>query len=139
MKFNVDDIQPVNKYTVQELLDGIADHFGSIRRFNLIAGRTEFDLYYLRKREFKNQNRMKEIKSRILADVKKLKDEALWLSDKDLMLIQHAIWNKYRTVSNFCRKNPEFTDSWISRLLHGEFKKITIKVKNLLNLLELEI
>jgi hypothetical protein len=125
--------------SIDEILKTIVDHFGSIRRFNLLAGRSEFDLYYLKKQEIKKQGKLRDVKLRIIADFEKYKNESLFLKPNDLELIQSAIFTNYRTPANFCRKNPQFTQPWISRLLHGEYTKVTKKIKELFVLLELDI
>lgn len=124
--------------SIEIILNAIQEKFGSLRRFNLMAGRPEFDLYYWKKKPFKNQGRFKDLKARVIEDFEKLKNEHLYLTNNDLDMIQTAIWNTSRTVTAFCDKYPEFANSWISRLLSGEFRKVTKKIKRLLYILELE-
>jgi hypothetical protein len=133
MKTNLDQ-----NSSVDQILFFLKENFGSVRRFNLLAGRPEFDLYYLKKGPFKRQGKLKQIRERVYSDIERLKDTKSFISASDRDLVQSIIWAKYRTASAFCERFPEFTSPWLSRFLNGQFKRFTKKIARLFAVLEID-
>jgi len=131
------ELRPMNSYTLPELVSLIQTKYGSIRRFNMIAGRPDHDIYYLKK--FNPQDpTLKRIKQGIYDDMVKHWDVATTLTKKDVSLMQLVIADKFGTIRNFCRKYPDFNPYYVSRVFNGKFKRITKKVKSLIQVLDIK-
>jgi hypothetical protein len=129
----------VSEYTLAEILDEVIDRFGSIYKFNVLTGRQDFDLYYLKKYKYKNTKYAKHTIESIYDDIVEHSSDIIQLDDNHRKLILQMIHSRYRTILIFSEKHPQFSNTYISRVLSGQFCKITTKVKSLLETLDIEL
>ncbi len=132
--------KPFKELSNTELKEAIQEKFGSLARF---CKHARFDLYDL--------NKLLRLKATaeniaklnlIYKTAKVLKNniiEGEELNDQHRESLRKGIYANYRNISDFCGKNPEYINNWISKLIHGDIRKITPKTKKLAKLLNVKL
>ncbi len=132
--------KPFKELNNLELKEGIQSKFGSLARFCKHAKYDLYDLNKLLRLKATAENVAKL--NLVYKTAKVLKNsiiEGEELNDQHRESLRKGIYAKYRNISEFCNKNPEFINNWISKLLHGDIRKITPKTKKLAKILNVEL
>ncbi len=121
--------EEINPY---DLKAAITQKFGRISRFARLADYDQADLHkWLRGPFTDDAQRLKKLKE-IHSKASKLKDEVIIgieLTEKQRDELRKGITRNGKiTIKEFCDKKDFFIQSWISKVLNGDIKKITKKV-----------
>lgn len=132
-------IKSFEEITIPELKAGIVEKFENVSRFCRVTKRDEYQFHKLLRLKLTDEN-VKLLKAAyndaVKYENKKLKNEVTPELSRKLKV---AIFSKSDNISDFCEKNPEFNNTWISSLLHGRVVKITPKVKDLAKALNVSV
>jgi predicted nucleotidyltransferase component of viral defense system len=129
-----------NKLSNDQIKKSIQDKFGSLARFCRLSNNDLYDLNKLLRLK-KTPENIKKLKE-IYLQSKTIKDSIIAdeeLTTEQIELIRKGIYQKSRNIIKFCEDNPAFLNTWISKLLHGEIRKITPKTKRLAKILKVEL
>lgn len=131
--------KPFNSLTRDELKKGILSKFGTISRFCRLTKRQTMDFNNLLLARDLGHIRLELEK--VYKEAKSL-DRGLVegeLTEQNREYLKNSIYNQHKNISAFCKKNTEFTASWICNVLYGKTAKKTPKVKRLASVLNVKL
>jgi hypothetical protein len=131
--------KPISELSVEDLKTGIRNKFKTIAKFCRLTGRGVY--------EFGQLLRAKETPAKTAELEKVLNDARSFelgttkgeITEEHRKQIKAAIFSQYDNALDFCEKNPEFINTWLSNVMNGGVIKITNKVKALAKALNIEL
>lgn len=131
--------QPFEELSREQIKQAIKLKFGSLARFAKLC---KMEVY-----EFNNLIRAKEnaetnnsVKA-LFVKAKKMSDSIIEgeLSEEIILKLTEALYKEYKYIIEFSDKNKKFSNVWISKVFHGDIKKITPKVRSFAKKLNVEL
>lgn len=130
--------QPVEDFTAAHLKKTIREKFGTVTKFCKLTNRDVYDFNRLMRLKESEETRAEIRKVYAQIEATENKPAGNVITDEMRCKIRGAIYSKYANVKDFCEKNTDYINTWVSNVLQGHIGKVTPKVKKLLKDLGIE-
>lgn len=124
--------------TVETVKKRIIKKFGSVNKFCNVTGTNFANLSNLFRRKESTQKQSELKKLLLLVDSSDVTQTENELSAEVIEKIRVAIVTKYKTYQTFCTQHG-FSNTWLSAVLNGKHKLVSNRVKDLCNILKIDL